>query len=31
MALEGELGITAGHETTAEFVERTIDQLEGPQ
>jgi AcrR family transcriptional regulator len=29
MALEGELGITAGHATTAEFVERTIEQLEG--
>ena len=29
MALEGELGITAGHDTTVEFIERAIDQLEG--
>ena len=28
MALEGALGVTAGHDTTLEFVERTIARLE---
>ena len=27
MALEGALGVTAGHDTTSEFIERTIAQL----
>jgi AcrR family transcriptional regulator len=29
MALEGALGMTAGHDTTVAFVERAIDELEG--
>ncbi|MGZ4757721.1 MAG: TetR family transcriptional regulator [Acidimicrobiales bacterium] len=28
LALEGALGVTAGHDTTHEFIERAIDQLE---
>ena len=28
LALEGSLGVTSGHDSTIEFIERAIDRLE---